>query len=146
MVQTGVSMAEPIQCNECGAVLLPEDLFCGECGAPYPASLPAADVAVTLPAVETPLAGASPAPALPVAVPSKSRWRIAVIVLLALGACLCLMGVSMFLLFGLTDSNVATPEENWLYATFLCLLPIAGMGAVLALTGVGIWFSRLRNR
>lgn len=139
-------MAEPIQCNKCGAVLLAEDLFCGECGAPYLATVPAEDVAATVPVAETSPAGASPAPASPAAVPSKNGWRIAVIILLVLGACLCLMGVSTFLLFGLTDSDVATPEENWLYATFLCLLPIAGMGAVLALTGVGIWFSRLRNR
>jgi hypothetical protein len=61
-------------------------------------------------------------------------------------AILCLIGLAAFLLFGLTDSDVASPTENWLYATFCCLLPIAGTGVVLAIAGLGIWWVRLRNR
>jgi hypothetical protein len=71
---------------------------------------------------------------------------VAFFVLIILGAIACLAGVAAFLLFGLTDSDVATPQENWLYATFCCLLPIAGSGALLLLGSLGIWYSRLRDR
>jgi hypothetical protein len=69
-----------------------------------------------------------------------------VIVLGILAAILCLLGLVTFLLFGLTESDVASPTENWLYATFCCLLPIAGTGGVMAVVGLGIWWIRLRNR
>jgi nitrate reductase gamma subunit len=70
---------------------------------------------------------------------------VAVIVLGITAAILCLMGVAAFLLFGLTESDVTSPAEDWLYATFCCLLPIAGMGAILAIAALGIWWVRLRN-
>jgi hypothetical protein len=69
-----------------------------------------------------------------------------VIILGILAAVLCLLGLVAFLLFGLTDSESFTPQENWLFATFCCLLPIAGTGAILAVAALGIWFARLRNR
>jgi hypothetical protein len=71
---------------------------------------------------------------------------VAAIVLGILAAILCLVGVAAFLLFGLTESDVTTPAEDWLYATFCCLLPIGGTGVILAVAGLGIWWVRLRNR
>lgn len=62
------------------------------------------------------------------------------------GAILGLLGLAAFLLFGLTESDFATPQENWLYATLCCLLPIAGSGFILAAAGAAIWWFRLRNR
>jgi len=55
-------------------------------------------------------------------------------------------GLAAFLLFGLTDSEIASPQENWLYSTVCCLVPIAGMGVLVGLAALGLWFAQLRNR
>jgi len=136
-------MSQPIQCENCGALLLKEDVFCGECGAPYPDPGPEADAPSTYQAALPPQRPPTPRPTQST---SKTAWRVAAIALGIVGAILCLLGLSAFLLFGLTESEVATPTENWLYATFCCLLPIAGSGIVLALAAVGIWYGRLRDR
>jgi hypothetical protein len=81
--------------------------------------------------------------------PPESRqrlWQIGAITLGLLGVLLCLAGLAAFLLFGLTDSEFASPEENWLYATICCLIPIAGTGLMFGLAAVGIWLARLRKR
>ena len=140
-------MAEPIQCSNCGAILLAEDIFCGECGTPRPSGpeppkLTTSQGPLTAPgAVQTP----APSPSRP-ARSAQTGWRIAAIALGIVGAILCLLGLAAFLLFGLTESADLTVEENWLYSTFCCLLPIAGTGAILALAGTGIWWMRLRSR
>jgi hypothetical protein len=140
-------MAEPIQCDNCGAILLEEDIFCGECGAPRPSVLQAPKQPATEPPDAAPPIATAPSPRTPRPPSSpQTGWRVATIVLGILGTLLCLLGLSAFLLFGLTESGDFTPEENWLYATFCCLLPIAGTGLVLALAGAGIWWARLRNR
>jgi hypothetical protein len=134
-------MAQAIQCENCGAILIEEDVFCGECGAPRPDATGPSETEV----VDSPTIAPPPSPEAP----SGSRetaWRVAVIVLGVTAAILCLIGVAAFLLFGLTDSDVTSPAEDWLYATFCCLLPIAGTGAILAIAGLGIWWVRLRNR
>lgn len=59
---------------------------------------------------------------------------------------LCMAGLAAFLLFGLTESDVATPQENWIYSTVCCLLPLAGTGVLVGLAALGLWFARLRNR
>jgi hypothetical protein len=135
-------MAESVQCDSCGAVLLEEDMFCGECGVPRSLATPSPESAATV-------SPATPPPTPPPPGPSSSStkvWRIAVIVLGITSAILCLLGVAAFLLFGLTEGVDVTPAENWLYSTFCCLLPIAGTGAILAVAGLGIWWIRLRNR
>lgn len=79
----------------------------------------------------------------------KSRlglWQITVIALTLLSALLCLAGLAAFLIFGLTDSDVASPQENWLYSTICCLVPITGPGIVLGFAALGIWLARVRNQ
>ncbi len=138
-------MAESIQCDNCGAVLLKEDAFCGECGAPRPSLPPGLEPA-------EPVEPELPAPVVPQARPAapvdarQRRWRVVTIILGILAAILCLAGIGAFFLLGLTETEGFTTEENWLYATFCCLLPFAGAGTILAIAGLGIWFSRLRNR
>jgi hypothetical protein len=145
-------MARNVQCKVCGAVLLPQDEFCGECGTPRP------EAASPVPPDEQPPA-AAPAPSswpemLPgpeevaTAKPSfsaRTGWRVAFLVLTAVGALACLLGVSAFLFAGLTETEGWTMEENWIFSTFCCLLPIAGSGLVLMMAGIGIWYSRLRG-
>lgn len=143
-------MSDILECDNCGAVLLKADLFCGECGAPRPtlASLSAPDAVEPGPresAAEAPI-GLQPSTLEPARSQSQRLWQIAVIALALLSVLLCVFGLAAFLVFGLTDSEVASPEENWLYSGICCLLPLAGTSAVLILASVGIWFARLRKR
>lgn len=143
-------MSRNVQCRVCGAVLLPQDEFCGECGTPRP------EAASPVPPDERPPA-AAPAPPpeeiaeseeVAAAKPSFSAqtgWRVAFLALVVVGALACLLGVSVFLFAGLTETEGWTMGENWIFSTFCCLLPIAGSGLVLMMAGVGIWYSRLRG-
>lgn len=133
-------MAESMQCGNCGAFLLAEDAFCGECGAPGTSATPVSEPAVPVPPAPPQASPAAPTDA------RQTPWRVMTIVLGILAAILCLAGISAFLLFGLTETEGVTTQENWLYATFCCLLPIAGAGAIMAMAGFGIWFTRLRSR
>lgn len=139
-------MKDIVQCENCGAVLAPEDIFCGECGAPRPAAAgEAGPLAVEQPAMPSPAPSAQPSPPPP-GPSAQTGWRAAFITLLVLGAVTCLVGLVTFLLFGATESDTVTREEGWLYGALCCLLPFGGLGAVLAVTGLGIWYVRLRNR
>ena len=141
-------MARHEQCEYCGAVLLPEDQFCGECGAPRPEATSPVPPDARPPALNP---GGEPAPAAPV--PAKTlpspggttAWRAAFIVLLVVGALICLLGLLVFLLFGLTEAEGWTAGENWAFSAFCCLLPIGGAGLVLLMAGAGIWYARLRK-
>jgi len=133
-------MTGPIQCNNCGAVLLEEDTFCGECGAPRPSGTSPAEV------MEEPQADAAPE-APPVQQPgSDTVWRVAAAVLGIVGVLVCLLGLAVFLLFGLIEGEDMTPAENWLISAICCLLPIAGTGVAIAVAGLVIWWAKLRNR
>lgn len=144
-------MSDVLECDNCGAVLLEADLFCGECGAPQAASaLPPGSRSSEPPTGTSPDVPPTPfAPPGSEATSPTSRlglWQIAVIALSLLSVVLCLAGVAAFLLFALTDSDVASPQENWLYSTICCLVPIAGPGIALGLAALGIWLARVRNR
>lgn len=132
---------QTVQCDNCGAILLPEDIFCGECGAPRPSSARPSGLpprpAMKHPPSVSPLRSAKS---------SEPGFYWAFIILVILGAIACLIGLATFLLFGFTGTETFTTEENWLYATLLCLLPIGGAGAVLLGVGAFIWFTRLRHR
>jgi hypothetical protein len=141
-------MAGQGQCEYCGAVLLPEDAFCGECGAPRaeatsPVS-PDAPPPGLLPAAEP---GAEPEAADLAGPKSSTRtgWRAAFIALMVVGALVCLVAVLAFLFAGFTETEGWNTQENWLFSTFCCLLPIGGGGLVLLAAGAAIWFSRLRE-
>jgi hypothetical protein len=131
-------MANRMQCKTCGAVLTAEDEFCGECGTPVP---PAAEATGRKAPQRRPT---SPPPAKPKRGP-ETGWRAAFLILVVVGALACLAGLVSFLFAGFIPSEGYTTEENWALATICCLLPLAGSGAILLVTGLGIWYSRLRN-
>jgi hypothetical protein len=140
------------QCDNCGAILLKEDLFCGECGAPSPPTAGSVD-----PVETQPMAAAEPTPTLPPFVqppppsaqPALSparRWRTAFIVLVVLAVTACMAGIIAFLIFGSMESEATTPAEDWLFSAICCLLPIGGTGALLGgISGI-IWYARLREQ
>jgi hypothetical protein len=137
-------MAEQVQCHNCGAVLLAEDVFCGECGAPRaPSTEPAEPVEAEQPA--PPVLPPAPTSAQPTS-PTGTGWRVAFIVLVVLGAIACIAGILVFVLVGSLESEAMTPQEDWLYSALCCLLPIGGTGAILAASGGLIWYTRLRER
>jgi len=133
-------MSQPIQCDNCGAVLLKDDEYCGECGAPRPTVVANAE-AVDGPEVSPPPEIRSGDRAEP-----DTAWRVAAAVLGIVGVLVCLLGLASFVLFGLIEAEDMTPAENWLISAICCLLPIAGTGVALAVAGLVIWWTRLRTR
>ncbi len=132
-------MPGPIHCPNCGALLQEDDLFCGECGTLRPQEAATARPAPMAARPATP-------PAQPTARstrPPEAGWRVAAIVVGSLGLICCLLGISSFLLFGLTSSESYSSSQNWIYATFLCLVPIGGIGLVLAIAAAIIWRTQI---
>jgi hypothetical protein len=141
-------MTQPIQCDNCGAILLDDDIYCGECGAPRPTVLAPAEVVEDAQAHATGEPQPSPLeePRPAEGTDSDTVWRVAAAVLGVVGVLVCLLGVVAFLLFGLIEAEDMTPAENWLLSTICCLLPIAGTGLAIAIAGLVIWWAKLRNR
>ena len=141
-------MTQPIQCDNCGAILLDEDIYCGECGAPRPTVLAPAEVVedTQTDAIGEPQPSPLPEPRSADGASSETVWRVVAAVLGVVGILVCLLGVVAFLLFGLMEAEDMTPAENWLLSTICCLLPIAGTGVVIAVAGLVIWWAKLRNR
>jgi hypothetical protein len=147
-------MTGQLQCDNCGAVLLEEDLFCGECGAPRPSLAEALEAAEAEQSavVEQPVTPAPPpytrprpAPARPSRSP-EAGWRVAVTILIVLGVLACIAGLISFFVFGSMESEAATVSEDWLYSGMCCLLPIGGAGSVLLAVGGVLWYTRVRKR
>jgi hypothetical protein len=151
-------MSGTSQCENCGALLVEEDVFCGECGAPRPIvpeqPEPAAQQEPPVPQSQFPgpesIPGVPPEPTpAPVPAPAKDSatgWRVTVIALIAIGAVACISGLMAFLLFGSIGGDTTTVQEDWLFSAVCCLLPIGGAGAILLGAGAIIWYVRLRNR
>jgi hypothetical protein len=145
-------VADQIQCDNCGAILLKEDQFCGECGAPRPPAagsvepaegqpVAAPESTPTLPPFVEP-----PPPSTPSALSPGGGWRTAFIILVVLAVIACLAGIVAFLIFGSMEGEATTPAEDWLFSAICCLLPIGGMGALLGgISGI-IWYTRLREQ
>ena len=144
-------------CPNCGAALMPGDIFCGECGmrmqeADYdvPPATPPDDVpaeAMEEPLVEGPVAVTVPAAGEYVPPPPaerrKSDWTapriitvVAAISLLLGSLCLCGLGGLMLVL---TDSTT-TGEDIGFAVT--CFAP----GVILCLLGIGVSYFGFRKR
>jgi hypothetical protein len=143
-------MAEPSECNNCGALLAEEDVFCGECGAPH--SVPPVDEPEVVPEPGAP-PGPLPAHAAGSATAGSATagtatagWRVSFVLLLVLGVLACLVATAIFVVFGATPSDEFTPVEDWLYSALCCLLPLGAISVVLFAAGAAIWFTRLRDR
>ena len=128
-------MGDPVQCDECGAVLTEDDLFCGECGAVRPPG-----TGVSQPAVDAP---AAPSPVAPSPV---ARYRALFIVLIVLGIVTCILALISFLVVGALPSDVTTPQEDWLLSGICCLLPFGVAGLGLLIAGVVVWRKMLRDQ
>jgi hypothetical protein len=151
-------MADLFQCDNCGAVLAKDDVFCGECGAPR--ASPPSPIGIAAdqpPEVPEPVLAEEPAPHIPptsspgpapLAEPSdasEAGWRVATIVPVGLGLLACLAGLLTFLIVGSIGGTTTTPQENWLLSALCCLLPLGGIGVILAAVGAAIWYTRLRS-
>lgn len=142
-------MAEQIQCDNCGASLAPEDAFCGECGAPRPSLVEASGLGQGAPVLETRPPALPPPPPRPASRTTsapQTNWRVAYILLLALGAMACVAALAAFFVFASIGGEDLTPQENWLMSALCCLLPIGGIGALLLAAGGLVWYARLKDR
>jgi hypothetical protein len=141
-------MADPVQCDECGAILAEDDLFCGECGAVRPPGTEVSQPAVDAPALAPPAPPPAPSPVAlsPVALSPVARYRALFIVLIVLGIVTCILALISFLVVGALPSDVTTPQEAWLLSGICCLLPVGVAGLGLLIAGVVVWRKLLRDQ
>ena len=155
-------MSKDRTCPNCGAALMPNDIFCGECGAR--AQVPDYDtVPDTLPDEVSPKSEEEPVPedvglsAQPTAgqyippPPAKEKADgknilrivaiVATVAFLLLSLCLCSLGA--MLLFVPTESPTPTTlEENVATTTILCFAP----GIISGLLGAGAAYFGFKKR
>jgi hypothetical protein len=146
-------MSEERTCPNCGAALMPSDIFCGECGARVqtPTYSTAPDEALDdassefagIPLAAEPTAGEYiPPPPAKRETSGDTALRIVVIVL-AVGfliASLCFCSFGGFALIPTEESP--TVAENFGFATTLCFVP----GVILGLLGAGAAYWGFRKR
>jgi hypothetical protein len=151
-------MSEDKTCPNCGAALMPGDVFCGECGVRVRApdydvasDVPFEDIPPTAPEepsaeepvlAEEPAAGEYGAP--PPAAQQASDWTalriVAVVVavgLLLLSLCLCSFGG-----FALIPSGDSVFEEDLGFALALCFAP----GVIVGLLGIAAAYFGFRKQ
>jgi uncharacterized Zn finger protein (UPF0148 family) len=154
-------MSKDRTCPNCGAALMPNDIFCGECGARV--QTPAYDIVPdTLPDDVPPKSEEEPVPediglsAQPTAgqhippPPAKDKasgrniLRIVVIVaavaFLLVSLCLCSLGA--MLIFVPTESPTTTLEEDAAITTIFCFAP----GIISGLLGAGAAYLGFKKR
>jgi hypothetical protein len=160
-----------LECQVCGAVLAPEDLFCGECGEPVPGAAetvpPEAETTPEPAKPEVAPAPVEPSPPIPVppsaveplpapdAVPAaaavervgRKGWAIGASVAGIAGILLCLVGAALWAYLAFTPPpDGMTEAENVTLSTLCCGLPLVGPAVVLVAIAAVIWYVRLRNR
>lgn len=133
-------MTRAIQCDNCGSVILEEELVCGECGAPRPSVIAPHQL------IEEPETDALQADQPIGALRTNAVRRVVAILLASAGVLLCLLGLAAFVILGLGEREGVPPPENWLYSAICCLLPLAGAGTTVALAALALWWTRLRKR
>jgi hypothetical protein len=152
-------MSQEGTCPNCGAALMPADVFCGECGArvqvPDYDDAPDASLDSVIPvATEEPLredeAGAAPTIAQYVSPPpigekasdKPNAWRAVLIVaaigLLLVSLCLCSFGGLMLI----PDETYPTVQDNLPFAVTLCFAP----GVIAGLLAAGAAYFGFRKR
>lgn len=137
-------MSDEKTCPNCGAALMPGDIFCGECGSRVQASAydaaaeplakePSPAVEEAEPVPEPAAVEYMPPPAAePTAGGSQAVRIVAIVVavgLLLLSLCLCSFGaISLF-----SESSDMTRGENLGFALAICFAP----GVIVGLLGAG---------
>lgn len=152
-------MSEQTTCPNCGAALMPGDIFCGECGARV--QTPAYDVAPAAPLedvspqpVEEPLSeepGLAAEPPAGEYIPppplgkKASDWTasrivafIVAVVFLILSLCFCSLGGFALI----PTEDYPTVGDSLGFATALCFVP----GVILGLLGIGAAYFGFRKR
>lgn len=151
-------MSEDKTCPNCGAALMPGDVFCGECGVRVRAldddvapDVPFEDIPPTAPeepSAEEPVLAEEPSTGEYVAPPpagqKESDWTalriVAVVVavgLLLLSLCLCSFGG-----FALIPSGDSVFEEDLGFALALCFAP----GVIVGLLGIAAAYFGFRKQ
>jgi hypothetical protein len=149
-------MAESVQCANCGAVLLEEDIFCGECGAPRPSlaatARPPEPVAAPPPSAPMPATPLSPTPGLPPVQPASRRagvsegWRTAAIVaaILAVVAAVGLWIAGLLLAFVVPDPELGqAATQDMIVGSSVCCFCPGGLSLAVAIV---LWAVVIRRK